>query len=318
MGRMRLWCAILLAVAAQGGEPVYELSGQFTPGAEASVTLFGATSPFHAFTTSDDSGRFTFKKLEPGAYTLAVYVPAKGEARKTVEVGPGTADARGRVALRMDLKDADFVYGDIMQHEHSVSARELAIPDRAVKEYQESRKCLGRRETDAAVKHLERAVELAPQFAAAWNELGTIAYQTQQYERAEECFRKALQQDPKAYEPLVNLGGVLVTLHNTEDAWKFNAFAVLERPGDALANSQMGLTYFQMGDFDRAVKYLEKARQIDPAHFSHPQLVLAEIHLRRSERLAAAESLEDFLRQHPDWPQAAKMRETIQALRNPQ
>jgi Tfp pilus assembly protein PilF len=60
---------------------------------------------------------------------------------------------------------------------------------------------------------------------------------------------------------------------------------------------------------------LEKARQVDPAHFSHPQLVLAEIHLRRGEKAAAAEAMEDFLAHHPDWPQAAKMREKIADLR---
>ena len=123
--------------------------------------------------------------------------------------------------------------------------------------------------------------------------------------------------DPKAYEPLVNLGGVLVTLHKLDEAWKFNALAVLERPADALANSQMGMTYFGLGDYDHAVKYLERARRIDPAHFSHPQLILAEIHLRRGERSAAAGCLEDFLLHHPDWPQAAKMRGTIEALRKP-
>lgn len=313
---MRTLLAIcLIAGAAQGGEALFELSGQVHPESEASLTLFGAISPFHAFTVSDDSGRFAFKKLEPGAYTLAIYVPTRGEARKTVEVGPGTADPRNRVTVYLDLRETDFVYGDIMRQEHAISARQLTVPDKALHEYQEARKFLGRRDIPAAIQHLQRAVELAPQFSAAWNELGTIHYQTQQFDRAEECFRQALKQDPRAYEPLVNLGGVLVTVHNTDEAWKFNAFAVLERPGDALANVQMGMTYFQMEDFEHAVKYLEKARKIDPAHFSHPQLVLAEIHLRREERAAAADCLDDFLQHHPDWPQAAKMRETIEALR---
>jgi tetratricopeptide (TPR) repeat protein len=303
-----MFAILLLAVVGHGGEPLYEFSGEVTPQAAAALTLFGATTPFHAFTLSDDAGRFTFKKLEAGAYTVAIYIPARGEARKTVEVGPGTADAHGRVVLRLELKDSDFVYGDIVRQEHAVSTRELTIPEKAVRDYQEAEKCLGRRDTAGAVKRLEHAVEIAPQFANAWNELGTIAYQTQQFARAEECFRKALEQDPKAFEPLVNLGGVLVTEQNLDEAWKFNGFAVLVRPGDALANSQMGMTYFGMGDFDHAVKYLEKARQIDPAHFSHPQLILAEIHLRRGERAAAAECLEDFLKHHPDWPQAAKMR----------
>jgi regulator of sirC expression with transglutaminase-like and TPR domain len=44
-------------------------------------------------------------------------------------------------------------------------------------------------------------------------------------------------------------------------------------------------------------------------------LVLAEIYLRRGENAAAAEVLEDFLKHHPDWPQAARMREKISELR---
>jgi Tfp pilus assembly protein PilF len=310
-----LLATLLLAGVAQGGELLYELSGQVRPEAAAALSLFGATAPFHAYTLSDDSGRFTFKKLDAGAYTLAIYIPARGEARKTVEVGPGTGDAQGRVVLQLDLKDSDFVYTDIVRQEHSVSTRELTVPDKAVRDYQEAQKALGKRDSAAAVKRLEHAVEIAPQFSAAWNELGTIAYQTRQFQHAEECFREALRQDPKSFEALVNLGGVLVTVHKLDEAWKFNGFAVLERPGDALANSQMGMTYFGMGDFEHAVKYLEKARQIDPAHFSHPQLILAEIHLRRGERAAAADVLEDFLQHHPDWPQAAKMREMIGSLR---
>jgi tetratricopeptide (TPR) repeat protein len=317
---VRVLFAILLAGAlaercAGLADPLYELAGQVRPEAEASLTLFGAVTPFHAFTLSDDSGRFTFKKLEASAYTLAIYVPGRGEARKTVEIGPGTADSHGRVAVRFELKDSDFVYADIMRQEHAVSARELTIPDKALRDYQEARKYLGKRDTVNAIERLQHAVEIAPQFSAAWNELGTLNYQTQRFERAEECFRRALEQDSRAYEPLVNLGGVLVTLNKLDEAWKFNGFAVLERPGDALANSQMGMTYFGLGDFDHAVPYLEKARRIDPAHFSHPQLILAEIHLRRNERSAAADCLEDFLRHHPDWPQAAKVRENIDALR---
>jgi uncharacterized protein HemY len=66
---------------------------------------------------------------------------------------------------------------------------------------------------------------------------------------------------------------------------------------------------------DLAQKYLERTRQIDPAHFSHPQLLLAEIHLRRGERREAAHVLEEFLKVHPGWPQAARMREIIVELR---
>ena len=193
--------------------------------------------------------------------------------------------------------------------------RELAIPERALRDYLDAHRDLEKRDVEAAGKLLEHAVEVAPRFANAWNTLGTIAYQTGRFPLAEQRFRQALQQDPTAYEPLVNLGGVLVTLHKLDEALEVNVHATLTRPNDALANSQLGMTYFELGQFDSAVKYLERARQIDAAHFSHPQLFLAEIHLRRGQKGEAATMLEDFLQHHPDYPRAEIMRRNIVELR---
>ena len=293
----------------------YDVSGRIDPQARAAVSLHGATTPFTITTESDEAGRFSFKKIASGTYTLAIFVPSRGEARQTIEVGPGSADEHGRVNLIVHLKDSDFVTEPVRRR-HAVTARELAVPDKALREYQDAQKDLQRPDTAAAVKHLEQAVKLAPQFSEAWNNLGTIAYQTRQFPRAEECFRQSLAADPTAFEPLVNLGGVLVTLHKLDEALDYNVRAVLTRPGDALANSQLGMVYFELGQFDQAVKYLERAREIDPAHFSHPQLILAEIHLRRGETRAAADVLEDFLAHHPDYPQAAAVRRNIEKFRS--
>jgi tetratricopeptide (TPR) repeat protein len=311
---IRLALCAAISAAAFAAPPQYVLSGRITPDDTASVTLFGAVTPFTASTLASN-GRFTFKKIEGGTYTLSIFMPGRGEVRQTIEVGPSTADERQRVNLDLHFKDSDFVLGDALRRQHTVSARQLAIPDKAVREFQDAQKDLAKRDVDSAVKHLEQAVELAPEFSNAWNNLGTIAYQTQNYKRAEECFREALAADPSAYEPLVNLGGVLINVHKLDEAWKWNVYAVLIRPGDALAQSQLGMTYFGIGNMNLAEKHFKEAARLDPAHFSHPQLFLAEIHLRRGDRAATADDLENFLKYHPDYPQAEKMRQTISDLR---
>ena len=217
--------------------------------------------------------------------------------------------------ITLDLPESGFDSRDPMRRRATVSARELSIPPEARREYEEAQKDLARRDADAAAAHLERAVEIAPQFSVAWNNVGTIAYQTGRYEQAERYFRKSLEEDPSAYEPLVNLGGVLINLHKLEEARQFNQYAVLSRPHDALANSQMGMTYFGLGKMELAEKYLKTACEIDPGHFSHPQLLLAEIYLRRNERAAAANVLDDYVRRHPDDRDAAKIRAAVQKLR---
>jgi len=306
--------ALLLALLAAEPE-TYDLAGQIVPETRASVSLFGATTPFSTSTLSDLRGRFEFRKLLAGTYTLAVFVPSRGELRQTIEVGPSLADPKGRVAVTVDMRDSKLLSEEVLRRRHMVPARELTIPDRARQEYANAQKMLSKRDVPAAIAHLDKAVEMAPQFSAAWNNLGTIAYQSRDYARAEKHFRESLEQDPEAFEPLVNLGGALLSLEKFDEAMKYNLHAVLSRPNDALANSQTGMNYFYLGDLDRALQYLNRAKRLDPAHFSHPQLLLAEIHLRRDNRAAAAEELADFLARHPDWPQADKMREAIAKLR---
>lgn len=302
---------VLLALLVAQGATQYELTGRIDPEQRASVSVHGATTPFAVSLEADAHGRFRVAGLDPGDYTVGVFLPGRGSLQQTVAVGPGTADRRRRVAVVLKIEESrierDARHG-------TVSTRELAIPAGARREFDEAQRMLGRRDVPGAVKRLERAVEVAPNFSEAWNTLGTIAYQQRQSARAEECFRAALAADEAAFEPLVNLGGVLLTELRLDEALQYNLRAMLARPNDALANSQLGLTYYHLNRLDLAEKYLDAAVRLDPGHFSCPQLAMAEIHLRRGERKKAAADMQDFLRWHPDWPTALKMRAAIEEL----
>jgi tetratricopeptide (TPR) repeat protein len=289
----------------------FDVSGRLVPPAKAAVTLHGALSPFTASTLADASGRFQFSRIDAGSYTAYVFVPGRGEMQTTVVIGPSTADAKGRVQLEIAVDDSKLM----PDKTNLVSARQLAIPDRAKRAYMDAQKKLTKRDVDAALADLKRAVDIAPRFAEAWNNLGTVSYQTQNYTAAEEYFRRALLEDPDSYAPLVNLGGVLINLGKLDEAWKYNVYAVLKRPGDALANAQLGMTYMQLRKLELAEKYLKEARRIDPAHFSHPQIHLAAIYAATDRKPLAAEQLEEFLRYHPDAPSAGTIRATIDKLR---
>jgi tetratricopeptide (TPR) repeat protein len=292
----------------------YELTGRIEPPAAVPVFLHGATAPFESSTESDADGRFRFHKISAGTYTLAISTPARGQALQTIELSPGTVDSKGRLDIVLRIDDSRLESEGIRATGATVSATVLSIPDRAIREYEEAQRCLNRREPDRASVHLSRAVEIAPQFVAAWNQLGVMAYQAQRYSDAEAKFRRALDSDPEAFEPLVNLGGVLLNLGRPREALAYNRRAVARRPNNALANSQLGIAYFDLDDLDPAENYLKIAVQLDPAHFSHPQLTLAEIYLRRGDRPSALDQLHKFLGQHPDSPQAAAVRRAIAEL----
>jgi len=241
--RTIVWIGLVGTTCAQAAD--FELIGHLQPEQSLPVYLQGATTPFSATTEADLNGRFHFRMLLAGAYVLMT-----GGLQRTVEVGPSQADSKGRVRVTLDLRDAGAEPGS--ERGASVSVRELSIPKEARREYEDAQTALGRRDVSAAVARLKRALDLAPQFSAAWNHLGTIAYQTGQYVEAEADFRKGLETDPDAYAPLVNLGGVLINLAKWDEALEYNRRAVLASPNDALANSQLGTAYFYTGDLDSA------------------------------------------------------------------
>src|SRR5580692_4077288 len=153
----------------------YELTGRIEPPVAVPVFLHGATAPFESATESDAGGRFRFHKISAGTYTLAIATAARGQALETIELSPGTVDSKGRLDVVLRVDDSRLESEGVRGSGATVSATVLSIPDRAMREYEEAQRCLTRREADRASAHLVRAVELAPRFVAAWNQLGVMA-----------------------------------------------------------------------------------------------------------------------------------------------
>ena len=158
------------------------------------------------------------------------------------------------------------------------------------------------------------AVEISPSYADVWNELGTISYKAGQYVEAEERFRKALEYDPLAYAPMVNLGGALLSQNRFDQALSFNLMARSMQPEDALANSQLGMNFFYKGQLQKAREFLLRAKEVDPSHFSFPQLFLAEIYAKQGKLVEARAELEELLRLHPDSPVRALVTDALRQL----
>jgi tetratricopeptide (TPR) repeat protein len=315
----RVLSFLILALAPLMAKPVfaqvrYELTGKILqengtpfPRRVPVVFLHGTTTPFYLQTLAARDGQFKFKKLPAGAYLLTAAVPRVGELSKTIEVGPAFADSKQVVVTKLV-----FGISDAIEKNQSVSTVQLSVPQNARQEFNKAQDRLSHQDIEGAIQHLKKAIEIAPQFSAAWNNLGTIAYQSDQFEKAEAYFREALKQEPDSYHPLVNLGGTLLSLEKYEESLPINARAVKEKPGDALAQSQLGQSYFFLGQLDNAENHLKKAKSLDPSHFSHPQLVLMKIYSLKKQEPEAVMELEEFLRLHPDSNIALQIREQVE------
>ncbi len=310
----RAWAFLLFTAISLSAQPKYEIRGSISPPGAAVISLNSVKDPFRAGALVDVAGRFRIKRVPRGSYTVLVWAPGKGEALRTIDIGAAQADSRNIIDLNLELKDSDFEFKETTSA-NTVFWTQLAIPDKAVNEYERAQAEFSKGNFDAGVNRMKKAVEIAPLYSEAWNDLGATLYKKQEYAKAEECFRRSLDADPGSFTPLVNLGGVLINLRRFGEALPFNQRAVATRPSNALANSQLGLAYFELGQLDNATKYLEIAVKLDPGHFSRPQLFLAEIHARRGEKAQAANELASFLELHPDYAEADDLKAVIENLR---
>jgi Tfp pilus assembly protein PilF len=309
-------CAIFCWALAAGADnpaehPKLELRGRVTGVGRLRmirVTLFGVESVFAASTITDPGGEFHFRDLPPGNYSLAVLRRNLGEIRRTVVISASLADRKGAVHVIVPYSATEAAAD---KSAAVVSKQQLSVPKNAWNEFAAGLKRLEKRDAEGAKRRFERAVALAPGFAAAWNSLGVMAYQSADSATAEHDFRQALSAEPDMFEAAVNLGGVLLSQNHLEEALRYNQQAVAARPRDALANAQTGITFFQLGDWDRAEPYLPAAERADPAHFSRPQLFLARIYQMRGDWRAARRELQLCIALHPDDPDVPRLRREI-------
>ena len=295
---LAFWALAVSSTAAQS----LDLIGKVSPPIERGrATLSAVQSPFYVESTVRAS-QFVFRSLAPGGYTLVVMDPTWGLTRQTVQVTESFADKQGRVHVEVDLDRSAVTRARRVEDEGTVSVAALKVTPKARSAVRKAHARFGKGDREGAIALLQKAVEISPSFTQAWNELGTVAYKSGRYSEAERYFRTALEHDPLAFEPLVNLGGALLSQNRFDDALNFNLAAQGMRPDSALANSQLGINFFYKDQFHKAREFLVRAKQADPSHFSYPQLFLAEIYGKQGKLAEARNELDEMLRLHPDAP----------------
>lgn len=290
------------------------LVGTLAPRLNRGVAAISAVeSPFYDEVPVRNGG-FSFRGLEPGPYTLTVMDPEWGVTRKTVQVTPSFAGDSGRVRVEVDLERSDEARSRRVEQQGTVSVSALKVSAKARAARRKAQTRLRKGDEKGGIVQLLKAVEISPSFTEAWNELGTISYKAGRYVEAEERFRKALESEPLAYAPMVNLGGALLSQNRFEEALSFNLMARSMQPEDALANSQLGMNFFYKGQFQKAREFLLRAKEADRSHFSYPQLFLADIYAKQGKLGDARAELEEILRLHPDASVAVIAREALRRL----
>jgi tetratricopeptide (TPR) repeat protein len=250
-------------------------------------------------TLSDRKGRFSFDSVPEGTYTLYVNVRGIGCASRTVVVRRSLADEAGTITTDLPVSYFNRL-AELRQHDYVISVQQLtADPYQPPREFSVAQQDLTNGELTKAQALLEGIVADAPKFVPAWDELAYAAVVSGKYAQAEADYRKALAAEPNDFTALLGMGRTLLEQDRLADALGYHLRAVAERPSNAVAQARLGLNYFELGNLEAAEKRLLSTERLDPANYTRPQLLLAEIYFRESDDAAALGQLADYVKRFP-------------------
>ncbi|HEX3585491.1 MAG TPA: tetratricopeptide repeat protein [Candidatus Angelobacter sp.] len=197
-----------------------------------------------------------------------------------------------------------------------VSVTTMSVPKEAREAFDRGRKEGTEKKFDEAVKDLNKAVTIYPQYAAAWSLMAEIHRLQNQFEPARKEYAQALAADPKFVSPYFGLAAMAVVENKwteaaqlTDQLIQLNSFAY---PMAYFFNAAANLN---LGKLDAAEQSARKFQEVDKAH-SRPDiaLLLANILTGKHQYAEAAQLYRDYLALKPDAPNADTLKKEVQRL----
>ncbi|HJT01759.1 MAG TPA: tetratricopeptide repeat protein [Terriglobales bacterium] len=267
---------------------------------------------------TDNQGKFGFYSLLGGMYYLVIQDPDYEPINRQVDVDPTiTQQNYVQVVLTpVERKGSDEGTAAVPGSNPNVidlSQYTKRYPKKVMKEYQKGVEAERKKDVKGATEHLQKAMQTAPDFYPAHNELGRVYMGQSNFAAAEEQFQEAIklnQTDPEAY---LNLGNVYLLTHHYEQALKSVQEGLERNPQSALGKFLLGSVYERLGKMREAEQALQETLQLDP-RMAKAHLELVNVYLAGKNQPEAIAQLKQFLKAAPNDPLAPRVKEVLKRL----
>src|SRR5687767_7764555 len=154
---------------------------------------------------TDTAGRFEFRNLPAGNYEVVVSLEGYESERQRVDFPPNFNSTVVLIPLRRKpLPPDDRKPGGV------VDTSELNIPRKAREEFEKAEEETRKENIGKAVERLQAALKIAPNFYRAHMALGQAYRRLQRHQDAEDEFEAARTLNPRAFQPLLELGNLYI------------------------------------------------------------------------------------------------------------
>lgn len=115
------------------------------------------------------------------------------------------------------------------------------------------------RDYDKAIECYQKAIEILPDYHQAWFIMGMAYFNKQDYEKAIECYKKAIEIKPDKHDAWFFMGLTYVDKQDYDNAIKCYKKAIEIKPDDYITLYNMGIAYGNKQDDEKSIECYKKA-----------------------------------------------------------
>ncbi len=300
---MALLIAALPAAAQTGriGGTVKDTEGKPIKGATV-VAENPASAPSSFTATTDDRGRYSMIGLKAGSWKITAsapgFTPSAGNVPiKTIgapmppvdfNLAPG-APAGGGALAGVNTKE---LQGELAKADAMVAAKDYA----------------------GAIGIYEGMVAKVPALTALQLQIGNLYRAQKQYDQALDTYKKVPEGDANADKAKIEIGMTLLEKGDLAGAETTLSAMAETTSANKEVFYNLGEVKFAKGETDEAVKYYQRAADIDP-NWGKPLFKLGLAKLQKADTPGTIEIMEKLIQVDPNSAEAAQAKALIEQLK---
>jgi len=271
----------------------------------------GPSSSAVATAYTNDSGFAEFDRLPIGEYHIVV----TGDGIEKADSGMFEVDPR-------KMTQTQYVYVHSIDegkpgnqgNGRMVSAIELNVPSSAQKEFEKAGDALSHENWKKAVEHLNKAIELYPQYAAAYNNLGVAYGRMNETGRQSDALEKAISLDDHFAPAYVNLAELSIRQQNIDKAETLLLKAIPLDPTSARSYMLLADAQLLNQKYDAAISNALKVHTLPHERMALTHFIAARAYEHQNRPQDALAELQLFLKEEPKGARADHIREEIKMV----
>ena len=293
-----------------------EVENVGSPSERLEVTVQKITGAGNRRVFSDPTGFFSIGGVFPGNYVVSVRPPLRtdyteGSAEISIASSPTPTTYVVTIYIRRKTKEVPLIGGGRM-----ISAQEsdASVPKEARKAYKQGKEAARAQRVPEAIAAFQRAIQIAPDYLFALNDLGVQYTRLGRYDDAIAVLRRAVAKAPKSFPPHLNLAIALLGAERVQDASGEVTTALGLDPVAIDGLYLSGVVARRLGNADAAIAAFQRAFEQGGADAVYAQYELGQLYEQAGQASAAAKAYRLFLQFVQQGPQADDARQRLRAL----